>query len=127
MQWQPRARYVWDKTDGQQPLLTSSGVSAGTDAALGLIADVWGEPQADKVARMAEYEGKWRDKDTDPFAVGFHMGVLVFAGMGAAGGATGAGAGAGGGTTPMESRMNCIRWSSRSCSAPDTPSASSRS
>ena len=47
--------------------LTSSGVSAGGDAALGLIKIVAGDSVAEEVARNAEWT--WhRDKDSDPFS-----------------------------------------------------------
>jgi putative intracellular protease/amidase len=60
--WQPRARWV---VDGK--FWTSSGVSAGMDMALALIADLNGADKARAVARYAEY--RWNeDPDDDPFA-----------------------------------------------------------
>ena len=60
--WQRRARWVEDG-----PFITSSGVSAGMDMALGAIALMEGEETARKVARWAEYN--WQsDRDLDPFA-----------------------------------------------------------
>jgi len=60
--WQRRARWV---EDGR--FFTSSGVSAGTDMALALIARLSGIDQARQVARWAEYV--WNeDSENDPFA-----------------------------------------------------------
>lgn len=61
--WKPKARWV---KDGK--FYTSSGVSAGTDMSLQVIADLLGEAAADKAAFWAEYEAN-RDADNDPFAV----------------------------------------------------------
>jgi putative intracellular protease/amidase len=62
--WQPHARWV---VDGK--FLTSSGVSAGTDMALALVAKLYDRATADKTAREAEYV--WNDDpDQDPFAIG---------------------------------------------------------
>lgn len=59
--WVEAARWV---VDGR--FVTSSGVSAGTDMALGVIADLFGNDQAEQVAAYTEYQ--WhRDADTDPF------------------------------------------------------------
>lgn len=60
--WQPRARWVVDV-----PFYTSSGVSAGIDMSLALIADLTDEATADEVARWAEYQ-RHRDPGEDPFA-----------------------------------------------------------
>ncbi|WP_442680460.1 DJ-1/PfpI family protein [Sphingomonas sp. ASY06-1R] len=61
--WQRHARWVEDGT-----FLTSSGVSAGTDMALALVAKLYGREAADKTAREAEYV--WNDDpDQDPFAI----------------------------------------------------------
>jgi putative intracellular protease/amidase len=61
--WQPRARWV-----EAGKFFTSSGVSAGMDMSLALIARICGEAQARQAATWAEYE--WRNKpDDDPFAV----------------------------------------------------------
>ena len=60
--WEHSARWT---VDGN--LYVSSGVSAGTDMALGFIADVCGRDVADKTARYAEYT--WNaDPSNDPFA-----------------------------------------------------------
>lgn len=60
--WVERARWV---VDGQ--FVTSSGVSAGTDMALSIIAGLFGQKTADQIAEAAEYN--WhRDADEDPFA-----------------------------------------------------------
>ena len=65
--WQPRARWV---VDGK--FYTSSGVSAGMDMALALIAAACGPDKARSVADYAEY--RWiDDPDDDPFAV--HYGL----------------------------------------------------
>ncbi|MBY5992372.1 DJ-1/PfpI family protein [Ferrimonas balearica] len=62
-QWQGRARWV---EDGR--LITSSGVSAGTDAALALVAQLKGREEAERIAALAEYH--WNDDpDQDPFAI----------------------------------------------------------
>jgi putative intracellular protease/amidase len=62
VQWQRRARWV---EDGK--FFTSSGVSAGTDMALALIARLCGIDQARQVAHWAEYV--WNeDSENDPFA-----------------------------------------------------------
>ena len=46
--------------------VTSSGVSAGTDMALAVIARLQGQDVAEQVAAIAEYQ--WhRDADVDPF------------------------------------------------------------
>lgn len=60
--WVESARWVDD-----DPFVTSSGVSAGTDMALAVIAKLYGEERAEMVARYTEYQ--WhRDADVDPFA-----------------------------------------------------------
>jgi transcriptional regulator GlxA family with amidase domain len=60
--WVKEARWV---EDGK--LVTSSGVSAGTDMALAMIAKLWGRPAAQQVAELTEYE--WQtDPARDPFA-----------------------------------------------------------
>ena len=60
--WQPRARWV---VDGKY--WTSSGVSAGMDMALALIAHLNGAETAQRVATYAEY--RWNvDPDDDPFS-----------------------------------------------------------
>ncbi len=60
--WQPRARWV---EDGK--FFTSSGVSAGMDMALALIARLCGSERAREVAGWAEYV--WNENSADdPFA-----------------------------------------------------------
>lgn len=59
--WQEAARWV----DAGQ-YVTSSGVSAGTDMALAVIARLYGASAAESVARFTEYQ--WHtDADDDPF------------------------------------------------------------
>lgn len=61
--WQPSARWV---VDGKY--VTSSGVSAGTDMALGLVERLYGRERAMQTAEGAEYV--WNDvAENDPFAV----------------------------------------------------------
>ena len=60
--WQREARWV---EDGK--FFTSSGVSAGMDMSLALIARLLGQETAEKGANWAEYE--WhKDANRDPFA-----------------------------------------------------------
>jgi putative intracellular protease/amidase len=59
--WVAEARWVEDG-----PFATSSGVSAGTDMALGVIARVYGKEKAQEIADLTEYE--WHSDPTrDPF------------------------------------------------------------
>ncbi len=59
--WIRKARWV---DDGDR--VTSSGVSAGIDMSLAVIARLYGEATADKIADLTEYQ--WhRDADNDPF------------------------------------------------------------
>ncbi|MBI5570300.1 MAG: DJ-1/PfpI family protein [Desulfomonile tiedjei] len=59
--WVAQARWVEDG-----PFATSSGVSAGTDMALGIIARLFGEKRARRIADGTEYE--WNsDPNRDPF------------------------------------------------------------
>lgn len=61
VEWQRKARWV---TDGK--FYTSSGISAGTDMALGFVNDTMGEKTARITAKIMEYV--WNtDKDNDPF------------------------------------------------------------
>jgi transcriptional regulator GlxA family with amidase domain len=62
VQWVKQARWV---EDGK--FLTSSGVSAGMDMALGAISVMHGVETAHKVAGWAEYAWN-RDRNLDPFA-----------------------------------------------------------
>lgn len=60
--WVKQARWV---KDGK--FYTSSGVSAGMDMALAVMADLFGMEMADRLALGSEYE--WhKDADRDPFA-----------------------------------------------------------
>lgn len=62
VQWVAQARWV-----EHGKYFTSSGISAGTDMALALIAKLFGKEQALKIAQNAEYE--WNDDPHhDPFA-----------------------------------------------------------
>ncbi|WP_121061682.1 DJ-1/PfpI family protein [Chachezhania antarctica] len=62
VEWVRQARWVESAT-----FLTSSGVSAGMDMTLGVIALMHGRETAEKVATWTEYT--WHsDKDDDPFA-----------------------------------------------------------
>ncbi len=60
--WQPKARWV---EDGK--FITSSGVSAGTDMALAVIAKLYGEDTANGIAKGTEYVRN-ADPGNDPFA-----------------------------------------------------------
>lgn len=62
VKWVKHARYV---VDGN--IWTSSGVSAGIDATLAWIKEVFGAERARKTANIMEYEWK-DDKSWDPFA-----------------------------------------------------------
>ena len=72
--WVTEARWVEDA-----PFVTSSGVSAGTDMALAVIANLFGTERAEQVAAYTEYQ--WhRDADTDPFVAFLNQGDLSAAG-----------------------------------------------
>lgn len=61
VEWVEKARWVEDG-----PFATSSGVSAGTDMALAVIARLYGRERAELIANMTEYE--WQtDATRDPF------------------------------------------------------------
>lgn len=61
--WMVKARWV---DDGK--FVTSSGVSAGTDMALGLVQKLFGKARAQGLAKSLEYE--WHeDPNVDPFAL----------------------------------------------------------
>jgi transcriptional regulator GlxA family with amidase domain len=78
--WVPEARWV---EDGR--FVTSSGVSAGTDMALGVIARLYGRKRAEAVALVTEYQ--WHsDPGSDPFVAYLNQpGHLAVAAGGAAG------------------------------------------
>ena len=60
--WVTEARWVEDG-----PFVTSSGVSAGTDMSLAVIANLFGRERAEKITVITEYE--WStDPTRDPFA-----------------------------------------------------------
>jgi transcriptional regulator GlxA family with amidase domain len=61
--WQSQARWV---VDGN--VMTSSGVSAGTDMALALVEKLYDRAIAEQTARRAEYV--WNESaDDDPFGI----------------------------------------------------------
>lgn len=62
VEWLREARWVEDL-----PFVTSSGVSAGTDMSLAVIAHLYGRERAEQIATFTEYE--WADDASrDPFA-----------------------------------------------------------
>ncbi len=61
--WIPKARWVEDGN-----VVTSSGVSAGIDMALAVIARLFGEPMAEGIADGTEYVWN-KDPANDPFAI----------------------------------------------------------
>ncbi|GAB5470345.1 MAG: DJ-1/PfpI family protein [Rhodospirillales bacterium] len=66
--WQPKARWVADGS-----IWTSSGVAAGIDMSLALIAELTDERRATETAAHAEYD--WhRDASWDPFAALYGLG-----------------------------------------------------
>lgn len=61
VEWVEEARWVEDGT-----MVTASGVSAGTDMALGVISNLFGRGKAEWAAMVSEYE--WNDNASrDPF------------------------------------------------------------
>jgi transcriptional regulator GlxA family with amidase domain len=69
VRWVTAARWVEDG-----PFATSSGVSAGTDMALAVIARLYGQERAEQIAIFTEYT--WhRDAGRDPFAAYLDKGV----------------------------------------------------
>ncbi len=72
--WVTEARWVEDG-----PFVTSSGVSAGTDMSLAVIANLFGRERAERVAMLAEYE--WAsDPSRDPFAKYLNKAKEILAG-----------------------------------------------
>lgn len=68
--WVEEARWVEDAG-----MVTSSGVSAGIDMALAVIADLFGQERAEQIAILTEYE--WhRDAARDPFVKYLNQGAL---------------------------------------------------
>jgi putative intracellular protease/amidase len=75
--WVTEARWVEDG-----PFATSSGVSAGTDMALAVIARLYGKTKADEIAEATEYE--WHsDATRDPFVKFLNKAMGGAAGRGA--------------------------------------------
>jgi putative intracellular protease/amidase len=73
VEWVERARWVEDG-----PFVTSSGVSAGTDMALAVIARLYGRERAQLVADVTEYE--WQsDPARDPFHRFLNQGPALLA------------------------------------------------
>jgi transcriptional regulator GlxA family with amidase domain len=69
-EWIPEARWVEDG-----PIVTASGVSAGIDMALAVVASLYGKPVAEQIAELTEYE--WHtDPARDPFARFLNQGRL---------------------------------------------------
>ena len=68
--WVTEARWVEDG-----PYATSSGVSAGTDMALAIIARLYGKERAAQIAEYTEYEWQ-QDSTRDPFAKFLNQGKL---------------------------------------------------
>ena len=69
--WVEEARWVEDG-----PFFTSSGVSAGTDMALAVIARLFGRERADTLAVLTEYE--WQsDPSRDPFHAHLNQGDIA--------------------------------------------------
>jgi transcriptional regulator GlxA family with amidase domain len=69
--WVTEARWVEDG-----PFATSSGVSAGTDMALAVIARLYGPERAERIATLTEYT--WhRDANRDPFAKYLDQGLAA--------------------------------------------------
>ncbi len=62
VKWQPAAR--WTESGNT---FTSSGVSAGTDMSLAILAKIYGQKTAEKIANTAEYEWN-QDASYDPFS-----------------------------------------------------------
>jgi transcriptional regulator GlxA family with amidase domain len=70
-EWVPEARWVEDG-----PIVTASGVSAGIDMALAVIAALHGRGVAEQIAELTEYE--WHtDSARDPFARFLNQGRLA--------------------------------------------------
>ncbi|KAF9881175.1 dj-1 family protein [Colletotrichum karsti] len=67
VEWVPRARWV---ADGN--VWTSSGVSAGIDATLAWVAEVFGEAEAGDITDLMEYE-RHTDSEWDPYAERFNV------------------------------------------------------
>lgn len=71
VEWVTEARWVEDG-----PFATSSGVSAGTDMSLAVIARLFGKEHAEKLMILTEYE--WQsDPSRDPFAKYLNRGAEI--------------------------------------------------
>ncbi len=70
VKWVENARWVEESS-----IFTSSGVSAGTDMALGVISKIYGRERAYTIAMMTEYEWK-SDPSRDPFAKYLNQGNI---------------------------------------------------
>lgn len=70
VKWREAARWV---EDGD--VFTSSGVSAGIDMALAVIARLFGRERAERVALLTEYSWN-RDADNDPFTASLNQGSM---------------------------------------------------
>jgi putative intracellular protease/amidase len=71
VRWVEEARWVEDG-----PMVTASGVSAGTDMALAVVARLFGRRAAEQIAELTEYE--WQsDPGRDPFTRFLNQGRLV--------------------------------------------------
>lgn len=73
VQWVEKARWV---EDGR--FVTSSGVSAGTDMALAVIAKLYGEAKARELGELTEYE-RQTDASHDPFHAFLNEGMRKLA------------------------------------------------
>lgn len=60
--WVEQARWVKDGN-----IYTSAGVSAGIDASLALVQEIWGQAAANDIASKMEYGGNFTDPSLDPF------------------------------------------------------------
>jgi transcriptional regulator GlxA family with amidase domain len=75
VEWVEQARWVEDG-----PFATSSGVSAGIDMALAVIARLYGRARAQEIADLTEYE--WHsDAQRDPFARFLNQGMRALAAL----------------------------------------------
>ncbi|MEM7409805.1 MAG: DJ-1/PfpI family protein [Myxococcota bacterium] len=62
VEWVPEARWV-----DAGKMVTSSGVSAGMDMAIGVIRRLYSDEEAERICALTEYQPH-TDPDTDPFA-----------------------------------------------------------
>jgi putative intracellular protease/amidase len=73
--WVEAARWVEDG-----PVATSSGVSAGMDMAISVIARIWGAERAEQIATLTEFEPQ-RDPTHDPFVRYLNEGAAALAAL----------------------------------------------